>query len=376
MKDGLKKNNLGFFLTEGVPLERWEKMGIFNKEVEPYNILADHFSKIYIFTHGGKNELKYKKYFKQNIEIIYNETKITGSLYSFLLPFLHRDVIKKCSFLKTNQMLGIQALIGAKIFINRKSNLIVRTGHQLSFVRKRKKKYFGYITATLWEFIAYKICQKGLVTSKQIKENVTKTYKVLEDKITIIANYTNTELFKPNLDIKRYNNRVIYFGRIIPQKNIPNLIRALEGTGISLDLLGKKPDEEGLTKLGKELNVEIKFLPIVQNHEIPYIINHYKIFILPSKWEGMPKSLLEAMSCELACIGTNVAGTKELIKHEETGLLANTDPTSLRKKILELIDDENLQRRLGVNARKFILDNYSIDSEIKKEIKIYEELIW
>ena len=372
----LKNHNLGFFLTEGVSLQDWKKAGIFSREIEVYNILAEHFNKIYIFSAGNKEELKYQKYLKPNIKIIHNNSKYKGRLYYFLLPFFHKKTIKKCSFFKTNQMLGSQALVIIKLFINKKAKIISRTGHQLSFVRKNKKQRLGYLYALLLEFFTYKICDKALVTSKQMRDSIVKNYKIKKDKVEIIANYINTETFSPNPNIKKYSDRIIYIGRIIPQKNLPNLIKALKNTNVTLDLIGNKTDTSGLEKLAKNLGVKINFpLSNVPNNEIPDILNKYKIFILPSKWEGMPKTLLEAMSCGLSCIGTNVEGTKEVIRSGENGILAQTNPESLREKILKLISDELLQKKLGENARQFILNNYSIENEIKKEIEIYKKLL-
>ncbi len=111
----------------------------------------------------------------------------------------------------------------------------------------------------------------------------------------------------------------------------------------------------------------------VPNAEIPDILNQYAVYALPSRFEGMPKTLLEAMSCGLACVGTNVAGTKELITHGETGLLAELNEDSLREQITRLMKDAKLQHELGANARQFIINNYSLNEGIKKEIGVYQE---
>jgi len=372
----LRKHNLGFLLTEGVTLEAWDKAGILTREMEPYNILAEHFNKIYIFTHGGETETKYEKHFKPNIEIIFNPTKFKGGLYSFLLPFIHGKTVKRCRFFKTNQMLGSQALITIKLFVNRKAKIISRVGHHLSFVKKRKKRKWEYLKALLLEFAVYRLCDKALVTSREMKDAIARNYKIKRDKITVIANYINTDTFSPDPEAKKRVNRIIYVGRVIPQKNLPLLAEALAGTGIALDIIGSGGSAERLKKTADDLGVEVNFLaPMTANEKIPTILNEYEIFVLPSKWEGMPKALLEAMSCALACVGVNTSGTKEVIRHGENGLLAEANADSLRKNILKLAENEKLRRKLGNAARKFVLDNYSLSREIKKEIKIYNNLI-
>ena len=63
----LKNYNLGLFLTHGMSLRAWDDVGILSREIEPYNILADYFNKIYIFTYGDKKELDYQHHLASNI---------------------------------------------------------------------------------------------------------------------------------------------------------------------------------------------------------------------------------------------------------------------------------------------------------------------
>ena len=79
-------------------------------------------------------------------------------------------------------------------------------------------------------------------------------------------------------------------------------------------------------------------------------LNRASAFILPSKYEGHPKSLIEAMSCGLPCIGSNVVGIKEDIRHKETGYLCNTDYQSIAEAIDIVLSDESLQRYMGTQS--------------------------
>jgi glycosyltransferase involved in cell wall biosynthesis len=81
------------------------------------------------------------------------------------------------------------------------------------------------------------------------------------------------------------------------------------------------------------------------------------------------------MSCGLPCIGTDVEGIREDIRHEETGYLCDTDPEHIATAIHNIISDEVLQKKIGRNARQYIIDNYSIDVVVKQELSVIEDVI-
>lgn len=368
---------MGFFLTEKMSLKNWDKAGILTREIAPYNILAQYFKKIYLFTYDGREELHYAKYLAPNIEIVYKKWRMRARDYRWLLPFLNWKKVRECNFWKTNQLKARAALV-AKI-IKPRGKLILRTGWTQSlFQVKQKGKADKKII--WWERIAYALADAALVTSEGDRQYLLEKYKIKPEKIEVIANYIDTDKFAPETSDK-HDRRITYSGKIEEQKNLNTLIRALEGTDIALDIIGGPMDEKSellkkeLERLAEGLKVELTFTGRRPNDELPKLLNKYKIYVLPSLYEGMPKSLLEAMSMGLACIGTRVEGTKEIIKDGETGLLTENNFEDIRKKILSIINDDDRQRKLGESARRFVVDNFSLKTQINKEINIYEKLI-
>ena len=108
---------------------------------------------------------------------------------------------------------------------------------------------------------------------------------------------------------------------------------------------------------------------------MPYILNQAKVFILPSYYEGHPKTLLEAMSCGLPCIGSDVTGIREDVEHIKTGYLCKTDYENIANAIEIILSDESLQKTIGKNAREYILKKYSIDQILKMELDVIQEVI-
>lgn len=360
---------LAVFFTYGVSLEEWVRIGILKREIALYNKLAEHLEKIYFFTYGDKEDLVYSKLLAQNIIITPKPFKISNKLYSLLLPLIHRTTLKECDILKTNQMDGAWTAVLSKILFRKK--LVVRTGYCWSTFLKKLNKKRKYVLARVVEHIVYKFADLAVVTSEQDKKYLFDKYK--RKNVEVIPNYVDTNTFKP-LNIKKKKNEICFVGRLSKQKNIDMLINALNGTGISLNVIGDGEEKDSLIKLSKEKNVQIKFHGIVPNKELPTLLNQFEIFVLPSHFEGNPKALLEAMACGLCCVGTNVEGIKEVIKNGETGILCEKNVESLHTALSTVLKDCELRNTLGQNAAYEINKKYSLDKVANKELEIYENL--
>ena len=80
------------------------------------------------------------------------------------------------------------------------------------------------------------------------------------------------------------------------------------------------------------------------------------------------------MSCGISCIGTNVRGINNIIKHKENGYLCETDSISIRNAIILLYNDKKLRKKIGQEAREFIVNNCSLESIANKEFLLYKSL--
>ena len=119
------------------------------------------------------------------------------------------------------------------------------------------------------------------------------------------------------------------------------------------------------------LNNQIKFsLPIYNLKEKIAKIDSCKIFILPSKMEGMPQSLIEAMAREKIVIGSDSLAIRDLIENGENGFLFEfNDPKDLAKKIDEALQQKNSE--IKKQARKSV-EHFSWDKIIKKIVEVIQ----
>jgi glycosyltransferase involved in cell wall biosynthesis len=162
-------------------------------------------------------------------------------------------------------------------------------------------------------------------------------------------------------------------GRLAPVKNIFNLIEALSETGFTLDIYGDGQLREQLASKAKDLKIDLNFMGIVANDELPEILSRYHYFILPSLYEGMPKSLLEAMACGLVCIGTDVEGINEIIEDRINGFLANGTSTEALAKAIKTATQLPTETIIKEAVQK-IRDNFSVPIITEKEKRILTAL--
>lgn len=369
----LSDKKLVLFFTAGMSLKKWSEGGMLSREVSIYNELAKHFDEILFLSYGSEGENKYKNFLAANVEILYNKRRINPFVYSFLAPLIHRKAIKKADILKTNQMLGSWIAVIAKLFFRKK--LVLRQGYQYSLTLKKKGRGLLSFIISIIEFFSYNIADEIIVTSQSIKDFIVEKYKIKQEKIDVIPNYVDTESFRP-FESEKEARRVTFVGRFDKEKNLFSLIDAVKGLNVKLVLVGNGPLEDALKKKVKEEGIEkVVFGGVIPNERLPEELNKSEIFILPSLYEGNPKTLLEAMACGLPVIGTNVVGIREVVKHKENGYLCGTSAEVIREAIREVMTNENLRHKLAVNARDTIIKNYSLEKIVDKELKLYDRLL-
>lgn len=374
---------LALFFTRGVSLEKWLDTGLFDREKVTYeeHLKRGHLRTVYWFTYGHRdaklaNQLQAESRLHPSIKVIPMPRCFVDRfgifVYSFALPLLQRRYLKGANILKTNQMDGSWSAVISKCLYCKP--LVVRTGYTLSFLAKRlKKRRARIVIYKLIERLAYKHATCAVVTSKKDKRYISDIYRYPEKDIVIIPNFIDTALFKPQ-KVEKYPDRIVFVGRLTEQKNLFNLISAIAKTDLILDIYGKGNLTEAFENHARKQGARVDFMGIVPNNELPNILTRYNYYILPSYFEGMPKTLLEAMACGLAVIGTNVDGIREIIRNKENGMLCETDAYSIGQTIKIVMQDKNLCQRLGINARKYIIGCCNLNRILDKEYCLYKEL--
>jgi glycosyltransferase involved in cell wall biosynthesis len=371
----MNSKKLALFFTEGVSLKTWEKIGNLEREIKPYIKLAENYSEVYFFTYGGSEDEKIIKKYSDKIKVCYKKNNLNNLIYSFLLPFFYKKELKKIAVYKTNQMSGAwTAVLAKKLF---KKKLIVRCGYEwLDFLKRdNKNKFLLFIIKKIEKFI-YNNADKIVITSEKDKEFIMDNFKINPEKIAVINNYIDTNLFIKKENNKNKKNKLVFVGRFNQQKNLFNLLEAVNNLKVELNLIGSGELEKELKEKAKNIKMaQINFLGNILNENLPEKLNENEIFVFPSLYEGNPKALLEAMSVGLVILTTKVKGIREIVKHKENGYLVETNSDSIKKGLEELLNNDELRNKISINARKTIEENFSFEKIIEKEINLHKEVI-
>ena len=198
----------------------------------------------------------------------------------------------------------------------------------------------------------------------------------LINKITVIPNYISNSFINTKINNKK-ENRIITITRLEKQKNIPLLIKSFSKLNTKyknykLYIYGKGSLEKKLLIQINKLNLNKRVFLVGTTNNIIDEMNKAYLFVLPSNYEGMPNSLLEAMSLGLPVISTNSSKTiPNIIKNNENGIIVRkNNQKELTKKIEYLLNNKKQANILGKEAL-YVRDKYNQE----KIIKYWEQII-
>ncbi|WP_437902835.1 glycosyltransferase [Sorangium sp. So ce327] len=173
-------------------------------------------------------------------------------------------------------------------------------------------------------------------------------------------------------------------GRLSQVKNHALLLRAAAAAGIlsgdadnaRLLLVGDGPEAAPLRALAEELGISDRVVFAGERHDVPGLLAASDVFVLSSKSEGLPLSMVEAMATGLPVVSTAVGGIPALIADGETGFLVPSDDEgALAAKLAALKGDPVQSAAMGKRGRKLALRRYSAERMMASYMDIYETLL-
>lgn len=161
---------------------------------------------------------------------------------------------------------------------------------------------------------------------------------------------------------------LLFVGRVVRQKGLDVLFEALASlpagtrSRIGLTIVGDGPARPELEAQAARLALSerIAFRGWLGRDELPAAYRAADAFVFPSRDEGMPNVVLEAMAAGLPVVATRIAGSRDLVVEEETGLMLDADDTpALAAALARLAEDPALRRRLGEGGRRRVVEHFS-----------------
>ncbi len=178
---------------------------------------------------------------------------------------------------------------------------------------------------------------------------------------------------------KKYDT--IFVGRLVPAKGVDILLESLaklksSETITKAIIVGDGPLKDSLIKKANKLHITHIVTFLGERSDTTELLRMSRLFVLPSKWEGTPSALLEAMAVELPVVATAVGGVPEVIVNGVDGMLVPPrNPELLANAMEKVLTDQQLANRLGKRARQKIEKNYSIEKYANRILEIFEELV-
>lgn len=212
------------------------------------------------------------------------------------------------------------------------------------------------------------------------------------DKVVKIYNGINAENYvcdkplvsaqaRPEFGFSSSTRVIGYVGRLHPQKGLSDLLAAMPEIrdhfpSVRLLLVGQGELADVLAQEAQMLGISNEIVFAGQRTDVTRVLATLDVFVLPSRWEGLPNAVLEAMAAGLPVVATKVGGVSEAVIDGMTGLLVPpSDPGSLAQSTIKLLHDTDLRCRMGQAGQDYVRAHFDIGNMVKQTEALYQELV-
>lgn len=257
-----------------------------------------------------------------------------------------------------------------------------------NFNLKRSGRTYSKLRRWFLLTFSGKIANSIIAISNIVKESNCNRFGIDKRKVYTIYNAVDLSRI-PQKEHESQNiieKKIGCIGKVTPQKGYETLIKAMKTVvdkypELKLEIVGlfnSKGNEDYCKKLlntieNLELTKSISFLGEIPNEKIYEHLNSWSLFALASWWEGFGIVIIEAMAAGTPVIASNVDAIPEIINDGENGLLFESkNPEDLANKIITLIENKKMSNRFKIQARKDVIERFSIIHMIERLDKIYD----
>jgi glycosyltransferase involved in cell wall biosynthesis len=230
------------------------------------------------------------------------------------------------------------------------------------------------------------VIQTLIASSARTRNNAIEV-GVQPDRITTIYNaimpfdvaHIEREAVRERLGLKKEDVFFLAVGRLVYEKGHEFFIEAMslvtrEDSHAVAGICGAGQLHDQLQAQIDELSLKDKVKLLGQWDSIPEILAAADVFVLPSRWEGLPMALLEGMMAGLPVVATRVEGVDEVVQPGVHGLLVPLEsPAELGRAILQLLRSPADRQRMGRAARERVLDSYTTDRMCEAYLHVIEK---
>lgn len=337
---------------------------------------------LFFYDRDGLHE-KWTATYPFEIQNLHAFDKKAGGLFS--LPKLISGLWKLWKILKREKF-------DAVITFTHDSNVLGLPLAWLAGIRARVGTHLGEIRGmSAWRerlhtFLVNRGVIQALVASSARTKNNAIEVGVDPNKITTIYNaimpfdvsHIDRNAVRQKIGLQKDDVFFVAVGRLVYEKGHEFLVEAMStvtqsDTHAIAGICGAGPLHDQLQAQIEKLNLQDKVKLLGQWDEIPELLAASDVFVLPSRWEGLPMALLEGMMAGLPVIATRVEGVDEVVQPGEHGILVPLEsPAELAQAILQLLRSPQERARMGGAARERVLNSYTTDRMCEAYLQVIE----
>lgn len=254
---------------------------------------------------------------------------------------------------------------------------VVVTVHGIDWQREKWKSGFGSKFIRQGEKNAVKYADEIIVLSQGVQKYFEENYG---RKTIFIPNGVNrpqvrhAEIINKEFDLTK-DSYILFLGRLVPEKGIKYLIEAFKNveTDKKLVIAGGSSDTDEFANELRELAKDddrILFTGFVQGEKLDELYSNAYIYTLPSDLEGMPLSLLEAMSYGNCCLVSDIEECASVVE-DHALIFHKSNVEDLKNRLQEACDHPDMVKRYQEQAADFICKKYNWDEVVEKTLELY-----
>lgn len=222
--------------------------------------------------------------------------------------------------------------------------------------------------------------------SRFLKEKTLTNYNIKKD-IEVIHNFIDTDVFKPICN-EQFKNHVspngekilVHTSNFRQVKRVPDTIKILKEVQkkipTRLVLVGDGPERSECERLARELGVHKDVLFLGKQDGLAEILSSADLFLMPSQSESFGLSALEAMACGIPVVSTSVGGLPELVRHNETGFIAEIgDIDRMAKYAVDLLTNDKKYKVFSDNCLDLAKNSFEKDLVVPRYVEYYEKVL-